>query len=221
MNAEIVAHIANLGKYAAGTLTDTVLSFPATTEQVENALQEIGVDGLRYQEILVTDYAANIPGVIVGLSEYPHLDELNYLSCRIQFLTSSEQEKFSAALCHGEYAGTLQDMINLTYNLDCYDLLSDIKSYEDYGRYLVEIGRDFLLPDQAKYYFDYAQYGEDSAINEGGELTPQGYIFNNQCPFQTVYDGKNVPRQYRVFLYPVQTKVKSKHKSQHGETPIR
>ena len=45
---EFHANIANLGKYSAGQLAETILSFPATTEQVQAALREIGVDGLRY-----------------------------------------------------------------------------------------------------------------------------------------------------------------------------
>ena len=45
---EFSANIANLGKYNAGVLAAAWLSFPATTEQVQSVLREIGVDGLRY-----------------------------------------------------------------------------------------------------------------------------------------------------------------------------
>lgn len=46
---EITARVANLGKYAAGILADTELSFPTTTRRVQDALRKIGVDGLRYE----------------------------------------------------------------------------------------------------------------------------------------------------------------------------
>ena len=61
--AEFTANIANLGKYSAGVLTDTTLSFPTTKEQVQAALREIGVDGLRYQEIIILEYSIGVNGV--------------------------------------------------------------------------------------------------------------------------------------------------------------
>ena len=210
MTPEITAHIANLGKYSAGTLTDAVLTFPTTTEQVQAALRSIGVDGLRYEEIIITEYAASVPGLVAVLGEHAHLDELNYLAARLNALTPEEREVFAAAVRHGEYAGSMQDLINLTYNLDCYELYPEVKTYEDYGRLLVDTGREFTLSENARYYFDFAQYGEETAINEGGELTPQGYIFNNRSPSRKVYDGKNVPWQHRVFQYPMQAKIRER-----------
>lgn len=210
MTPEITAHIANLGKYGAGTLTDAVLTFPTTTEQVQAALRSIGVDGLRYEETIITEYAARVPGLAAVLGEYAHLDELNYLATRLNALTPEEREVFTAAVRHGEYAGSMQDLINLTYNLDCYELYPEVKTYEDYGRLLVDTGRDFTLSENTRYYFDFAQYGEETAINEGGELTPQGYIFNNRSPSREVYDGKNIPWQHRVFQCPIQAKIRER-----------
>ena len=84
--AEFTAHIANLGKYNAGVLADTTLSFPATTGQVQEALRKIGVDGLRYEEIIVLEYSIGVKGVARALGEYTHIDELNYLSSRLEDL---------------------------------------------------------------------------------------------------------------------------------------
>lgn len=221
MTPEITAHIANLGKYNAGTLTDAVLTFPTTTEQVQAALRSIGVDGLRYEEIIITEYSSGVPGLAASLGEYAHLDELNYLAARMSVLAPGQLEKFAAAVCHGEYGGNLQDLINLTYNLDCYDLLPEVKTYEDYGRLLVDTHREFHLSPKAQYYFDFAAYGEDTAINEGGELTPQGYICNNRSPFQKVYDALNIPQEYRVFQYPMQAKARERPPEHPPAAPTR
>ena len=221
MTPEITAYIANLGKYSAGTLTDAALTFPTTTEQVQAALRSIGVDGLRYEEIIITEYAAGVPGLAAALGEYAHLDELNYLAARLDALTPEEREVFAAAVRHGEYAGNLPDLINLTFNLDCYELLPEVKTYEDYGRLLVDTGREFTLAEKARYYFDFAQYGEETAINEGGELTPQGYIFNNRSPGRKVYDGRSVPQEYRVFRYPMQAKIRERPQEHPPGVPVR
>ena len=41
------AYITNLGKYAEGQLVGETLKFPATTEEVQSLLKNIGVDGDR------------------------------------------------------------------------------------------------------------------------------------------------------------------------------
>jgi len=43
------AYITNLGKYAEGQLVGETLKFPATTEEVQSLLKNIGVDGVRYE----------------------------------------------------------------------------------------------------------------------------------------------------------------------------
>lgn len=219
---EFSIQIANLGKYTAGILSDAKLSFPTTMQQVQEALRAIGVDGLRYAEIIICDYSISIPGLASRLEEYSSIDELNYLASRLQDLSTEERSKFAAAVEHGEYGGNLQDLINLTYNLDCYELLPSIRSYEDYGTYLIDHRREFYLPQKARFYFDYSQYGEDTLINEGGVLTPQGYIRSKrEVPFIQIYDGVHFPAEYKVFQYPLQEKVRCSHPVQKPHMPTR
>lgn len=220
---EFTAHIANLGKCNEGILTDAELSFPTTTEKVQAALRSIGVDGLRYEEILVTEYSIGVEGLAPLLGEYASIDELNYLACRLGQLSAEDLNKFVAAVRFGEYASEMQDIINLSYpcNLECYTLLPEIRSYEDYGRYLVDTRREFSLPKKARFYFNFEEYGETTAINEDGDLTPQGYIVNNQSkPFQEIYDGKEIPESYKVFRYPIQGKIKLKKEGKSRDRPI-
>lgn len=217
---EFTAFIENLNSRTRNFISGAHLTFPTTTEVVQATLHIIGVDGLRNEEIIVTDYTINIPGLRSVLGEYASIDELNYLAHRINEMTPDERTKFVSAIKHGEYASGVAEIINLTYNLDCYELIPEVTTYEEYGRYLAEVQRDFQLSKQAAMYFDYASYGEDSAINEGGELTPQGYIYNNGDTFRDVYDGKTVPKEYRVFKYPLQAQLKNKHPAKK-KTPHR
>lgn len=212
---EITTHIANLGKYTSGILTDAVLSFPATKEQVRAALQSIGVDGLRYEEIMLCDCYSSIPGLAGKIGEYASIDEVNYLANQVQALSPVERNMFAAAIQHGEYCDSLQDLINLTFQLDAYTLLPGIASYEAYGRYLVQEMQSITLPPEAIDYFDYAAYGEDTAINENGMLTAQGYITHDGTPFREVYDGKHIPAEYRIFQYPMEVKAKEHRAMAH------
>ena len=58
------------------------------------------------------------------------------------------------------------------------------------------------LPEEAKKYFLYEEYGRDAAINDGGRFTEQGYIYNNKNTFTEWYDGQDVPEEYRIMSYP-------------------
>ena len=115
----------------------------------------------------------------------------------------------------------MQDLINLTFNLDCYDLLPDVKSDEDYGHHLVDTHRDFFLPKPARLYFNYESYGECTAINEGGTFTSRRYMLAGPDPFQKVYDGQHVPEQYKVFQYPVQQKIAVPRSHRSRDSPKR
>ena len=119
----------------------------------QDALRKIGVDGLRYEEIIILDYTASVPLLSSRLGEYARIDELNYLACRLAGMSQEEKAKFSAALEHGDYGGDLSDIIDLTYRLDCYTLLPEIRNYEDYGYHLVESRRDFYLPPKGQILF--------------------------------------------------------------------
>lgn len=52
MSSLFEAYITNLGKYNEGRLVGETLKFPATTEEVQALLKRIGVDGVRYEEML-------------------------------------------------------------------------------------------------------------------------------------------------------------------------
>lgn len=215
---EFTANIANLGKYNAGVLADTSLSFPTSAKQVQEALWKIGVDGLRCQEIIILECTVGVKGVAQALGEFTHLDELNYLASRLDSLDPEELMKFSAAVGHGEYASTAEDLINLTYNLDHYEIYP-VQNAEEYGLWLVDELMTMELPNQARDFFDFEAYGEATAINEGGTFTPLGYMLAGPEPFQKVYDGQHVPEQFKVFQYPIQQKITVPRSNRNRDSP--
>ena len=92
------AHITNLGKYAEGQPVGETLKFPATTEEVQSLLKNIGVDGVRYEEFFITAFDGDVMGLYDYLTEYENLDELNHLAHLISKLDSDEIETLEAAL---------------------------------------------------------------------------------------------------------------------------
>lgn len=130
------------------------------------------------------------------------MDELNYLGKLLEMQRDEDKAKFAAAVTLGEYAGNLKDLINLAQNLDCYWLYPTVQSEEDYGYYLIDELDELELPEEAKKYFMYEEYGRDAAINDGGRFTEQGYVYNNKNTFSEWYNGRDIPKEYRIMSYP-------------------
>ena len=195
-------YLSNLGKYTEGRPAGEWVSFPTTAEHLKEVFDRIGIDGKNYGELHITEYQSSIPGLAGKLTELESLDELNYLGELLKMQFDDDREKFAAAITYGDHTRDLQDIINLAQNLDCYWIYPSVKTEEDYGHYLIEELDELELPEEAKNYFIYEEYGRDAAINDGGRFTEQGYIYNNRNTFTQWYDGRDVPEEYRVTPQP-------------------
>ena len=203
MAALIEAYVTNLGKYNEGQLVGAPLKFPTTTEAVQDLLKQIGVDGVRYEEIFITDFESDVLGLYDHLGEYENIDELNHLACVLSELDESDLEKFEAVMDSGEYTGSVKDLINLAQNLDNYDFYPDIDSEEALGRMYIQELDAIQVPEHLIDYIDYEAYGRDVRINEGGHFAPGGYVMCNQGSFVEHYHGiEDIPAGQRVFSMP-------------------
>ena len=193
------AFITNLGKYNEGSLVGEWVKFPTTAEELQKVFERIGIGskddfGQPYEEWFITDYDCYVDGLYDKLGEYENLDELNYLVSKLDEMSQGEYEQFQAAMEIGDHSGSLQEIINLTENLDCYDVYPDIRDHDDLGRYYIEELDAMQMPEHLRNYIDYEAYGRDVALKEGGEFTDFGYVrdtgdrFDESCVFVFVID---------------------------------
>ena len=183
------------------------LSMPTTKEQLHEAMQRVGITADNPQNFFINGFANteqqpfDMPLPVI---QSAGLDELNYLGNLLAMQRDEDRDKFTAAVALGERAGSVKDLINLAQNLDCYWLYPTVQNEEDYGYYLIDELDELELPEEAKKYFMYEDYGRDAAINDGGRFTEQGYIYNNKNTFTEWYNGKesDIPREYRVMSFP-------------------
>ena len=197
-------YLSNLGKYTEGRPAGEWVTFPTTAEHLKEVFDRIGIDFKHYEEWHFTEFQSTIPGLTEHLSEYSHPDELNYLGKLLEMQFDDDREKFIAAIEYGDHADSLQDIINLAQNLDCYWIYPSVHNEEEYGRYLVDELEEPELPEEAKKYFMYEEYGRDASINDDGMFTEKGYIYNTRNTFTEWYDGRDVPQEYRVTPQPPQ-----------------
>ena len=186
------AFITNLGKYNEGELVGEWVKFPTTAEEMKKVFDRIGIGqkdefGQPYEEWFITDYDCYVGALYDKLGEYENLDELNYL----------------AAKEVGDHSGSLQEIINLTDNLDCYDLYPSIQDYDDLGRYYIEELDAMQVPEHLRNYIDYEAYGRDVAMDESGDFTDLGYVRDTGSSFHEYYDGEpgSIPEEYRVMTF--------------------
>ena len=199
--AVLTACVTNLGKYNEGELAYFPLKLPATMEEVQAGLKRIGLDGVRYEELFITDYDSDISGLCRYLGEYESIDELNHLAHLIDDLSPADVEMLEAILEKGDHNDSAKELINLVQNLDCYIFYSEIRDADDLGVYYMRSGA-LEIPEHLENYFDYEAYGRDVAMEEDGEFVDGGYIVYGGG-FTEVYSGReDIPDEHRIFAYP-------------------
>ena len=202
------AFITNLGKYNEGALVGEWVKFPTTAEELKQVFERIGIGskddfGQTYEEWFITDYDCYVDGLYDLLGEYANLDELNYLASKLDDMSQDEYERFQAAMEIGDHTGSIQELINLTENLDCYDVYPDIHDHDDLGRYYIEELDAMQVPEHLRGYIDYEAYGRDIALEESGQFTDLGYVRDTGDSFHEYYDGErgSIPEEYRVMTF--------------------
>ena len=197
-------------RFETGAPGGAWLPMPATQEQLHAAMRSVGITVDNPQDFFVGGFAntEDCPfDVPLAVIQSGSMDELNYLGKLLEMQRDEDKAKFAAAVTLGEYAGNLKDLINLAQNLDCYWLYPTVQSEEDYGYYLIDELDELELPEEAKKYFMYEEYGRDAAINDGGRFTEQGYVYNNKNTFSEWYNGRDIPKEYRIMSYPQPTRL--------------
>ena len=207
-NYPFAAFITNLGKYNEGALVGEWVKFPTTAEELKKVFERIGIGakddfGQTYEEWFITDYDCYVDGLYDLLGEYANLDELNYLASKLDDMSQDEYERFQAAMEIGNHTGSIQELINLTENLDCYDVYPDIHDHDDLGRYYIEELDAMQVPEHLRNYIDYEAYGRDIALEESGQFTDLGYVRDTGDSFHEYYDGErgSIPEEYRVMTF--------------------
>ena len=208
LDGSFEAFVTNLGKYNEGALVGEWVKFPTTEEEMQKVFERIGIGskdefGHVYEEWFITDYECPVHGVYDMLGEYESLDKLNYLASRIEELDTWEQEKFDAIMEAGcDEVSDIDDLINLTYNLDCYNFIPNILDASDLGYHYIYESGIYSEKELGPFsnYIDYERFGRDVAMDENGRFSDAGYIHNTGDRWNRYFDGSldDIPDEYRI-----------------------
>lgn len=177
------------------------VSFPTTPEAMKELFLRLDIGPSDWNIINVE---CNVYGIRDVVWQCESLDELNYLAAKLDELDEASIGTYQSLIEIDKHCDSVPELINLTDNLDCYDVEPEIYSYDDLARYVLfdrdshSYNRSTL--EMLEDYIDYEGFGRSVADGEDGTLAENCYISPSGSTFVEIYDGNpaTIPDQYRV-----------------------
>ena len=157
----------------------------------------------------IIEVDSSIPNIKKYIKDGDNLKELDFLAQRIIGFTEQEAILFYGAL-DIEAVGGLKDIINLTYNLNNYELYQGVSSKTELGRYLVD--NDIVhIHDSAIPYIDFSRVATEYDAEYSSTYTANGYVVKTGCDAKCLYDGITLPDIYAGKNYIFNLKLISQY----------
>ena len=165
--------------------------FPCTEAEYQAVCKELALkDNYAFVRDVVEPKA-----LALKKDTFVNLDEINYLAKRMDSFDGKETKCFLAAVETGKYRST-KDLINLTFNLNCYTLIGDVSSLKNVGRNYVVSSKGCISTDELEK-TDLEKIGRELLSSGKGTPTNCGLLFRNETiVFEEVYKGKGFPPYY-------------------------
>lgn len=187
-----------IGRNAGRTVC---LTLPASYEEVDKALAEFG-DVRPEAPVLVQEAQTSVPYLgerLKGISyeKQENRQELDFLTRRIRYLTQTEQDVFSAAL-RMEEPGTLGEIINLSYNLDQYELIPHGTEQSELSRMMLKKDRGIEVPAEIAGFLDHERVSSAYFFRHKGEFSPSGLVLKKEgaVPEEVYGNGRHIHPGY-------------------------
>ena len=153
---------------------EAYFQLPMPARRVERFLQRAG---LIPDDSCLEDAYDILPSAVADAirMEEESLESLNEMAEAISRLDRRELPKLAAAvlLARAEGAGQIKA---LAENLGDFDFVPDVKTPEEYGRYMIRESGRFEYDGELHEFYNYQKYGEQRIRREEGSFNAYGYI---------------------------------------------
>ena len=152
---------------------DMVLPMP--DKQLERMLLREELAGASDLGIHVKAY--DCPDAAADIADYggETLESVNRMCQAVSELHQQDMKKFQAALSIVN-PSTAQQVSIIAKHLDLFDFIPNVKSPEEYGRYMIRESGKFEYDENLEGFYDYKKFGLRRIDEEQGQLTDFGYI---------------------------------------------
>ncbi|MBU5255176.1 antirestriction protein ArdA [Tissierella praeacuta] len=165
--------------------------FPSDEETLYEICNELGIEMTTESNCYIED-SMNGDFLRILQDKNCNIDELNYLMKRLDGFDSREIERFYAA-AFAEEPKTMAELINLSFNLHCYSLVSEFDNLEAIGKDLYLTERQAVSTKELDE-LDGESYAMDVIKNNPSSIiTPYGVLYRNSNVPEQVYNGKQFP----------------------------
>ena len=205
MSEQFSIMIGNRSRFEAGDPSGYWLDMPATKEQLQAAMQSVGITADNPQDFSIRGYSDDpekhiaLPYEMVCAAD---VDELNFLAARLEQLDPAEVGKLNAALQQKNGLTNIGQVIDFTYNVDFYVHIPEAHTYRDLGDYYLNQSGMVQMPEEWKGGIDLTTFGRNAAAQEKGAFTEYGYIVESGDEWERQFEGREVPEEYRIMSYP-------------------
>ncbi|WP_326906986.1 antirestriction protein ArdA [Sedimentibacter sp. MB31-C6] len=165
--------------------------FPIEEENLDKICSELGI-GMTTEPNCHIENSMDRNFINILHDKNCNIDELNYLMKRLDGFSKKEIERFYAT-SFAENPKTMAELINLSFNMHCYSLVSDFNDLEKVGKDLYLTERQAVSTKELDE-LDGESYAMDVIKNNPNPIiTPYGVLYKNSNVPEQVYNGKQFP----------------------------
>lgn len=199
------------------TVLETELCLPCSEADLSQCLREIAITEEPPPKVYVKK-VIDPQGFAFLEGTYINVDEMNYLAKRIDSLTRGETDKLYAVVSQKSYIEP-KELINLTFNLDCYTLIHDLRDISAVGEnYLLTVNG--IMTSEELSGKDLAKLGRELIESGKGIYTDYGLLFRNEeIGFEEMYDGQVFPEYWYRGDILLSVKLSYNGKSEYAYLP--
>ena len=187
-----------IGRNAGRTVC---LTLPVTADETGRAFAELG-GASSGEPVLIQEARTSVPylgGWLKGLSyeKKENRRELDFLAKRIGYLTQAEQDVFSAVL-QMEEPGTLGEVINLSYNLDQYEVIPHGTDQAEISGKLLEKDKGIRVSVEITGFLDHERVSSSYFLRHKGAFSPIGLVLKKEgvVPEEVYGNGRHTHPGY-------------------------
>ena len=195
------------------------LQLPASVYEIKDAFQRARITDESYTVSECELYGDDISKILC--EDINDIEKLNYLAHVLKRFSTHDHALYRGYIKQkDEDSLTLNELINIAYNLGECEIYYEIFSDEDLGKFYADNGMlEWLynIDENVWKYLDYRSIGEDIRTKENGIFTEEGYFFNNaeEC---TVYDGAEYPETFEKDEYIFKVLIAPKQEIGEGKS---
>ena len=207
MNEQFSILIDSRTRFEAGTPGGVWLSMPTTTQQLHEAMKNVGITADNPQDFFINGYSSPEDSPIdmpLSLIQRANVDELNFLAARLKDLDPAELPKLNAALQQKQGFENIGQVIDFTYNVDYFVHIPEVHTTRDLGDYYLNKSGMVQMPEEWKSGVDLTAFGRNAAEQEQGSFTDYGYLVKSGDEWERQFEGRDVPEEYRVMSFPLE-----------------